>query len=124
MGTNYYIGRLDGSHEDNQTTHVGKSSMGWVFQFQGSVCRSLKDWEERLDNLPGECAIVSENGVVLERQEFIQMITGTLGAPRTMRRYALDLPYDNFERIAIANRSLEGSHWEDGGFDFCNYEFC
>ena len=47
MSTNFYWTPTDG-----EAIHIGKSSMGWAFLFQGSVHRS---WEEWLDEItPGK----------------------------------------------------------------------
>lgn len=109
MTTNYYIGRHDGSvaHPGNeQDMHIGLSAIGWAFQFQAKIAKSVVEWRERLDNLPGEYVIVSDNGHVFDRAEFWAMVEGT-------------------KRHAIRHQRSRPEHpvWIDQGYDFCDYEF-
>lgn len=112
MSTNYYIGHRDGSVAQGQlnAVHIGLRASGWVFQFQGNVCKSVSEWRQRLLDMPGEYVIVSETGAVFEREEFDkfwEMVEGTKGPSARNVRPTEDRP-----------------GWSDQGFDFCNYEFC
>jgi hypothetical protein len=112
MSTNYYIGYRDGrvAPGNEQDVHIGLRAFGWVFQFQGKVCKTVEEWRQRLLDLPGEYVIVAENGAVFERDEFDhfwKMVEGTKSIDARNVRSTEDRP-----------------GWRDQGFDFCNYEFC
>jgi hypothetical protein len=129
MGTNYYIGCHDGSHAETTKTHIGKNSGGWVFDFQGDVCKTVAEWKTRLEALPGECVIVDEYGGIHERHAFWHMVEGSKlplkgREPRTMRSYALEEGSESPVGRSIAWRTLEGTNWIDEGFSFSSYEFC
>jgi hypothetical protein len=75
MGTNYYVvknkceccGRLD--HE----YHIGKSSHGWAFTFQGYIWVKLTSWQAWKKFLETQ-EIVDEYGDVVPYDEFVNMV--------------------------------------------------
>ena len=81
MGTNYYhrtkncqtCGRCD-------EKHIGKSSVGWTFSFQGyDIIRSYKDW---LVVLEKGGLIFDEYGDYLSINEFKTMVEAKRNAPK------------------------------------------
>jgi hypothetical protein len=82
MGTNYYlrtnICKCCGRYDE---VHIGKSSAGWTFSFQGfrdeynTLKRAVKSYKEWLEILPGG-EIFDECGEKLSLDEFKKLVEG------------------------------------------------
>ena len=48
MGTNYYVAknRCECCNRYDEEYHIGKSSMGWAFSFQGYPWNKLTSWKQ------------------------------------------------------------------------------
>jgi len=75
MGTNYYIdkNRCECCHRSDREYHIGKSSYGWSFTFQGYRWNSLTSWKEWKAFLQDQ-TIVDEYGEVVPYDTFVQMV--------------------------------------------------
>lgn len=95
------------AHPDReQDVHIGLLALGWVFQFQGKHAKTVAEWETRLENLPGEYAIINEYGMVIDRADFWRTVRGT-----------------KIPGVRNVRPTTDRPGWNDEGFDFCNYEF-
>ena len=131
MGTNYYVGRRDGTiNPDIEVVkiHIGKYSYGWAFHWQGNWCKSVHDWNNRLNCLPGEAVIVDEYGEVISNQRFWDIVHNSKantkrGKAQTLRKFAIEQGYDSDQGRLIAWEFLTGKSWEDDGYTFSDMEF-
>lgn len=87
MGTNYYLKKIDFPEEDHfhwlygsddwftPKIHVGKSSVGWQFLFNGSQVKTYKEWKEVILSAPEEgYKLVDEYEESIEPEEFFQLV--------------------------------------------------
>ena len=116
MGTNYYLEKkiepIDDpiikqfclQQEDIQI-HVGKSSYGWKFLFQGSKVTSWGQWQ-----LTIACAITQGWKLVDE-----------YGREHTLKGFG---EFIECKQEDQHHMSTGEAYWTDpGGYDFCNTEF-
>jgi hypothetical protein len=75
MGTNYYAVKKKPSEYNNEI-HIGKSSGGWRFLFQGYsdelTINSKEDWEKFLKN--DEYVIMDEYGSRISYKDFFKLV--------------------------------------------------
>jgi hypothetical protein len=90
MGTNYYLATkiCECCNRSDKEYHIGKSSWGWSFTFQGYKYDGLTSWERWKDHLQrsidDKCKIVDEYGEYISFEDFVQMIE-TYKAPGYVR---------------------------------------
>ena len=74
MGTNYYHHRniCDCCGRPEAVKHIGKSSSGWTFTFQGTP--QIRSYEQWLDVLAEGGEILNEYGDRISLEEFRQMV--------------------------------------------------
>ncbi len=85
MGTNYYMHQRSKTckccqkTDENDITHIGKMSWGWVFSFRGyaenysnPVIKTVADWEEALNN--PDTFIKNEYDEEVLKSEFWDMV--------------------------------------------------
>lgn len=93
MGMDYYYnyGRCECCHRYEQV-HIGKSSAGWTFNFQGTEeIRSYADWLHFFESNPGE--VVTQYGEIKTVDAFKELVE----AKRTERNnHALNYPKGNW----------------------------
>lgn len=111
MGTNYYLHRdiCPTCKHAKERIHIGKSSYGWTFTFQGFrngwgplKAESEDDWRKELKN----GTIIDEYGEVETYEEFWKMVED--------------------KRKASSNHAKEypdGNWLDDKGNSFSSYEF-
>ncbi len=92
MGTNYYHVEKNCEHcGHRELRHIGKSSMGWTFSFQGysdsPEIKSYKQWLERL--LQGG-TIEDEYGETVPLNEFQLMVEQKRNAKKCHATYCLE----------------------------------
>lgn len=140
MGTNYYwiknpcreCGRSD------ERLHIGKSSSGWEFSFQGlsePTIRSYRDWLWTFASEPGQIIDEYERKVPLEDLlALIRLKKGGLNHSRLAlgtnlndaeKQYMADHPTDfNYYRIHGKAGIDNGDDWTDqDGNSFSSREF-
>jgi hypothetical protein len=92
MGTNYYLITAECSHcgrSDRQ--HIGKSSAGWAFLFQGSEdIRSYADWLRVLPS--GRIVDEYDNNNTMRLEAFTFMVE----AKCLLKQHALPYPDDTW----------------------------
>lgn len=75
MGTNYYVAKdhCECCDRYDEEYHIGKSSMGWAFTFQGYPAVRLTSWKQWKEFLKGQM-IKDEYGDTMPYEEFVEMI--------------------------------------------------
>ena len=74
MGTNYFhITNSCDNCERCDEKHIGKSSCGWQFCFQGHEgIASYKDWKDEL----GNGVVINEYGTEVTLKQFVEIVEG------------------------------------------------
>lgn len=128
MGTNYYLAenKCDHCNREDRIMHIGKSSMGWAFNFQGyrhsyKPVLSWADWKEYLkDRL-----IVDEYGTRVPYDLFCEMIE-TYKSPKFVNKNGQkNLSHNEEARKAGDRWFFNPEHnWDDPeGYSFTSLEF-
>ena len=101
MGTNYYFHRNTCEHckRSDEPVHIGKSSGGWTFSFQGfrseddplGVIKSEADWRRVIAESDGE--IFDEYGARVGVTEFWRMVEAKRTAPNNQTTYCRNDPH-------------------------------
>ena len=75
MGTNYYVAknRCECCNRYDEEYHIGKSSMGWAFSFQGYPWNKLTSWKQWKTFLKDQL-IIDEYGDVISYEDFVKMV--------------------------------------------------
>lgn len=75
MGTNYYVAKdkCDCCGRYDEEYHIGKSSYGWAFTFQGYPHDNLKSWADYKEFLKDK-TIVNEYRDVIPYDEFVKFV--------------------------------------------------
>ena len=96
MGTNYYVAKnkCDCCNRYDKEYHIGKSSWGWAFTFQGYKYDNLTSWKLWKEYLREgttpqplrnqEIYIVDEYGEFVDYDDFVKMIE-TVKSPNYVR---------------------------------------
>jgi len=91
MGTNYYVAKnkCDCCNRYDEEYHIGKSSWGWAFTFQGYKYDNLTSWKLWKEYLwqaiyTGGRHIVDEYGEFQDYDDFVKMIE-TVKSPKYVR---------------------------------------
>jgi hypothetical protein len=82
MGTNYYLHVNTCSHcgRPEDTQHIGKKSLGWVFTFNSHYIKSWDDWQVYLlEQTTNGNLIKDENGRELSLDEFKEVVESSKG---------------------------------------------
>ncbi len=75
MGTNYYVAKnlCECCNRYDREYHIGKSSMGWAFTFQGYKYDNLTTWKLWKEYLKDQI-IKDEYGDTISYEEFVEMV--------------------------------------------------
>lgn len=128
MGTNYYVARNVCECCDRYDTeyHIGKSSWGWAFSFQGYRAERLVSWAAWKEFLRDK-TIMNEYGERVDWNEFVHMVE-TEKAPGYVRPDG----HKNLLHNAEGRKpSASGYAWfdpeydwdDEAGYSFCSREF-
>jgi len=125
MGTNYYVAKnlCECCNRYDEEYHIGKSSYGWAFTFQGYPAEritSWKAWKEFLKNR----IIMDEYGERQGYDAFVQMIE-TYKAPGYVREDGRkNLQHNEQGKIDSRPWFNPEYDWDDeDGYAFCSREF-
>jgi hypothetical protein len=128
MGTNYYHRTNICNHCNRyEEKHIGKSSAGWQFSFQGykediSRIMSFEDWKRELQTKGVIGVICNEYGEEISFEDFVKMVedkqTGKFNNKPNRNRYD----------YCLENRNVYGydmsREWKDKeGYSFTFAEF-
>ena len=77
MGTNYYVAKnlCECCNRYDEEYHIGKSSGGWAFSFQGYRAERLVSWKAWKEFLKNQI-IMDEYGDRINYESFVVMIEG------------------------------------------------
>ena len=124
MGTNYYVAknRCECCNRYDEEYHIGKSSYGWAFSFQGYKAERLVSWKAWKEFLKNQ-TIMNEYGDSISYEEFVEMIE-TWGSPTHVRES------DGHKNLCHNDEGRKQGYfnpehdWDDeDGYSFCAREF-
>ena len=111
MGTNYYV--VDNVCECckryDEKYHIGKSSWGWAFTFQGYKYDGLTSWQKWKDYLKDK-KIYDEYGELIDYDWFVEYIE-TLKAPNFVNP-------DNSRKNLVHNDEGRKEGWFNPDYDW------
>lgn len=125
MGTNYYVAKdhCECCDRYDEEYHIGKSSWGWAFTFQGYPSVRLTSWKQWKEFLK-EQMIKDEYGDTMPYEKFVEMVE-TYKSPGYIREDG----HKNFthnEQGKIGSRPYFNPEydWDDeDGYSFTSREF-
>lgn len=125
MGTNYYVAKnlCECCNRYDEEYHIGKSSGGWAFSFQGYPAVRLTSWKAWKEFLKNQI-IMDEYGERINYESFVHMIE-TYKAPGYVHEDGRKNLQHN-EQGKIDNRPWFNPEydWDDeDGYAFCSREF-
>lgn len=117
MGTNYYVVRNRPTTQS--PVHIGKSSIGWFFNFQTqnerwyeppivwNTFKQVKEWLKKYTVDSKEYVIIDEYDEIISMDDFLEMVERKQNDP-----HAIENP-DNF----TYSKNVDGYRFTDD--DFC-----
>lgn len=117
MGTNYYV--VPNRPSVNEPIHIGKSSIGWLFNFQAqrepwhdppiewNTFEQVRDWLYKYTVESNEFVIMDEYDKIIPFNDLMELIEDKQNDP-----HCRDNP-DNFDRYT---RNINGYRFSDGWF--------
>ena len=123
MGTNYYVAknRCECCNRYDEEYHIGKSSMGWAFSFQGYPRNKLTSWKQWKTFLKDQL-IIDEYGDVISYDEFVKMVE-TYKSPNFIDKNG----HKNFQHNEQGKKKgwyNPETDWDDeDGYSFTTTEF-
>ncbi len=125
MGTNYYVAKnlCECCNRYDEEYHIGKSSYGWAFSFQGYRAERLVSWRAWKEFLKDKI-IMDEYGDRVNYDWFINLIE-TYKAPGYMREDGhKNLQHNEQGKIDKRPWFNPEYDWDDeDGYAFCSREF-
>ena len=125
MGTCYYVAknRCDCCNRYDKEYHIGKSSWGWAFTFQGYKYDNLTSWKLWKEYLKDQL-IVDEYGEYISYDDFVEMIE-TFKSPSYVREDGHKNLKHNEEgkKDKLPWYNLEHDWDDEDGYSFTDREF-
>ena len=123
MGTNYYVAKnkCECCKRLDQEYHIGKSSYGWAFSFQGYRWNKLTSWSAWKEFLETE-QIVDEYGEVMNYDEFCEMVE-SYKAPGFLREDGSKNLLHNAEGRKKGYFDAAYDWDDEDGYSFCSRDF-
>jgi hypothetical protein len=125
MGTNYYVAknRCECCNRYDVEYHIGKSSIGWAFSFQGYPSERLVSWRAWREFLKNQI-IMDEYGERIDYEWFVTMIE-TYKSPSFVNENGRKNQQHNEagkrDKYPWFNPEYD---WDDeDGYSFCSREF-
>lgn len=126
MGTNYYVAKnlCECCSRYDAEYHIGKSSAGWAFSFQGYRWNKLTSWKAWKEFLKDQI-IMDEYGERIDYDWFVEMIE-TYKAPEYVN------PQNGRKNLQHNDAGKKDKYpwfnpeydWDDeDGYSFCSREF-
>ena len=126
MGTNYYVAKnlCECCDRYDREYHIGKSSYGWAFTFQGYKYDNLTTWKLWKEYLKDQI-IKNEYGDTISYEEFVEMVE-TYKSPNFVNSK------NNHKNSSHNDAGKTGDNpwfnpeydWDDGdGYSFTSREF-
>lgn len=125
MGTNYYVAKnkCDCCKRYDEEYHIGKSSFGWAFSFQGYRWNKLTSWKAWKEFLKDQM-IIDEYGDTISYEDFVTMVE-TYKSPNYVHENGRKNLQHN-EQGKLDSRPWFNSEydWDDeDGYAFCSRDF-
>lgn len=125
MGTNYYVAKnlCECCNRYDEEYHIGKSSGGWAFSFQGYREERLVSWKAWKEFLKNQI-IKDEYGDTMPYEDFVTMVE-TYKAPG----YVNENGRKNLQHNEVGKKDKypwfnPEYDWDDeDGYSFCSREF-
>ena len=125
MGTNYYVTKnhCECCDRYDEEYHIGKSSHGWSFSFQGYPWNKLTSWRAWKTFLKDQ-QIRDEYGETISYEDFCNMVE-TYKAPGYVRQDGhRNLQHNEQGKLGPRPWFNGESDWDDeDGYSFCSREF-
>ncbi len=125
MGTNYYVAKnlCECCNRYDEEYHIGKSSYGWAFSFQGYRAERLVSWRAWKEFLKDKI-IKDEYGERIDYDWFVNLIE-TYKAPGYVREDGhKNLQHNEQGKIDKRPWFNPEYDWDDeDGYAFCSREF-
>lgn len=125
MGTNYYVAknRCECCNRYDEEYHIGKSSYGWAFSFQGYKAERLVSWRAWKEFLKNQ-TIMDEYGDSISYEEFVEMIETYKSPSFVNENGRKNLQHNEQGKIDSRPWFNPEYDWDDeDGYSFCSREF-
>jgi hypothetical protein len=125
MGTNYYVAtkHCESCNRYDEEYHIGKSSWGWAFSFQGYKPERLISWQAWKTFLKDKI-IMDEYGDRHDYDDFVEMIEGVKSPNFTYPDGHKNLQHNTQGKIDSRPWFNPEYDWDDPeGYAFCSREF-
>lgn len=123
MGTNYYVikDKCECCKRSTREYHIGKSSGGWAFSFQGYPWNKLTSWKAWKEFLKDQ-AIENEYGDPVSYEDFVKMVESYKAPGFCNENGRVNLQHnDEGKRKGWFNPETD---WDDeDGYSFTTREF-
>ncbi len=125
MGTNYYVAKnlCECCNRYDEEYHIGKSSFGWAFSFQGYREERLVSWRAWKEFLKNK-TIKDEYGDSMSYEDFVAMVE-TYKSPNFVHQNGRkNLQHNEQGKIDKRPWFNPEYDWDDeDGYAFCSREF-
>lgn len=123
MGTNYYVVEnvCECCNRYDKQYHIGKSSYGWAFSFQGYKNDGLTSWQKWKEYLADKI-IHDEYGEKIDYTDFVNLIE-TVKGPNHIRADGKKNLVHNEEGHKEGWFNPEYDWDDEGGYSFSSREF-
>lgn len=122
MGTNYYVikNACKCCNRYDEEYHIGKSSMGWAFTFQGYPYDQLTSWKLWKEFLKDK-HIKDEYGDDMPYEKFVELIE-TYKAPGYKREDG-HVNLSHYDEVSKSGYNMSRDWTDDLGYSFTTVEF-
>lgn len=112
MGTNYYAVRKEPTvNEDEWRIHIGKSSMGWLFDFHDCehfhTYPQVRRWLREHISLKKEYVLMNEYDEIVDVEEFIALVQAKQNDENCR---------SNKDNFSYGTRNIDGYRFTEGDF--------
>lgn len=123
MGTNYYVAKnlCECCNRYDTEYHIGKSSHGWAFTFQGYKWNKLDSWKQWKEFLKNEI-IMDEYGERIDYNWLVQMIE-TYKSPNHINEHSNKRNLSHYDECVASNYNIEYDWIDSDGYSFTSREF-
>lgn len=125
MGTNYYVAKnkCDCCNRYDEEYHIGKSSFGWAFSFQGYRWNKLTSWKAWKEFLKDQM-IIDEYGDTISYEDFVTMVE-TYKSPNYVHENGRkNLQHNEQGKLDSRPWFNPEYDWDDeDGYAFCSRDF-
>lgn len=122
MGTNYYVAKnlCECCNRYDEEYHIGKSSGGWAFTFQGYPAERLVSWAAWKEFLKHQI-IMDEYGERKDYHGFVHLVETFKSPDYVNQNGRKNLTHKDFDKPAWLDPN---DYWEDSaGYSFTSREF-